>query len=197
MPRPDGAVPLQGEGRAEDSGRRFARSRGACSLGLLLLLLNFSSPTAGGSPIARRPGLAASVACGDAAADNYGPRSTVDPGDNRACEYSCPGLRSYFTLPPTASACYVSGGSGHEEQTWPPQPVEPLRRRAGSSCTSTSDCSAGEYCINGEYCSAGNNTFTVPSWGSIKAVIIQGYALAGAAGDTLLGTRRRSAGGRR
>jgi hypothetical protein len=62
--------------------------------------------------------------------------------------------------------------------------VEPLRRRAGSSCSHTSDCSAGEYCINYEYCSAGNNTFTVPSWGPIKGVIIQGYALAGAAGGT-------------
>jgi hypothetical protein len=63
--------------------------------------------------------------------------------------------------------------------------VQPLQRRTGSSCTSKSKCSAGEYCINRDYCSAGNNTFTVPSWGPIKAVIIQGYALAGAAGGTL------------
>jgi len=181
MPRPDSAVPLRHEGRAKESGRPRLRSRGACGLGLLLLLLNNSCPAAGGSPIiARRPG---SAACGDPAADNYGPSSTVDPGDNRACAYSCPGLRSHFRLPAAASACYISGGGGHAEQTWLPQ-VEPLRRTAGSSCNFNSDCSAGEYCINEEYCSAGNNTFTVPSWGPIKAVVIQGYALGGAAGGT-------------
>jgi hypothetical protein len=151
---------------------------------LLAALLSGGSPPPGGSP-APAPPLPGSAACGDPAADNYGPSSTVDPGDNRACAYSCPGLRSHFTLSPAASACYISdGGSGHAEQAWPPQPVEPLHRTAGSSCDDTSDCSAGEYCINEEYCSAGNNTFTVPSWGPIKGVIIQGYALAGAAGDT-------------
>jgi hypothetical protein len=213
MPRQDGAVPLLRAGRPEEDQSRL-RSRGACGLGMLVLafatlvaaLLSSSSSSSsssttdgGGSAPAPAP-RSRSVACGDAAADNYDPTSTVDPGDNRACAYSCTGLQSHYTLSPTASTCYISSGgsgSGHKKQAWPPQPVEPLRRRAGtglpatgsSSCgNKTSYCSASEYCINDEYCSSGNNTFTVWGLGPIKGVIIQGYALAGA-GRTALTSR--------
>ena len=181
------AVELVGrDGRWQGDARPAAFLPRRPPLGLVLLLAApapaaalLDSPAAdggdgGGRSVAPAPGPAA---CGDAAADNYDPGSTaVRPGDNRACAYSCTGLRTHFTLFPTASACYISGGDNKE---WPPAPVEPLQRRAGSSCSRTSDCEAGQYCIMHEYCSAGNNTFTVSSWGVVKVVIIQGYALGG------------------
>ena len=69
--------------------------------------------------------------------------------------------------------------------------MEPLAR-SGKSCTLSpghggmwrySHCDAGQFCIypgqtpDNRYCSAGNNTYTVPSWTATKAVVIQGHAL--------------------
>ena len=61
-------------------------------------------------------------ACGDAAADNYGPSSATPPGDNRECIYSCSKLLAHFELPPSSGECWIDAGSGRR---WPPAPVEP------------------------------------------------------------------------
>ena len=116
------------------------------------------------------------TACGDVVADNHDPASAAPPGDNRACVYSCAGLRRHFGLSASVSECYIDAGTG---QRWPPGPVERLAP-TGASCSSHT-CSG--YCINDDYCSFGNNTYTVPSWGPVKAVMIQGHAL-GAAGES-------------
>ena len=61
-------------------------------------------------------------ACGDAAADNYGPSSATPPGDNRECIYSCSKLLAHFELPPSSGECWIDAGSGRR---WPPAPVGP------------------------------------------------------------------------
>jgi hypothetical protein len=112
--------------------------------------------------------------CSDAAADNYA-AGAVSPGDNRACTYSCVGLRAHFELSAVSSECYIDAGL---DTNWPPGPVVPLQRLPGTTC-SRQPCSSS-FCINADYCSAGNNTYTVPA---SSTVVIQGHAF-GPAGDT-------------
>ena len=138
--------------------------------------------------VASPPLATTSGGCGDAAADNYDPSSVTPPGDNSACVYLCAKLLARFELEPGSGECWIDAGS---DQRWPPAPVEPLAR-SGKSCTLSpghggtwkySDCDAGQFCIypgqtpDNRYCSAGNNTYTVPSWTATKAVVIQGHAL--------------------
>ena len=137
--------------------------------------------------VASPPLATTSGGCGDAAADNHDPSSVTPPGDNSACIYLCTKLLARFELQPRSGECWIDAGS---DQRWPPAPVEPLAR-SGKSCTLSpghggmwrySDCDAGQFCIypgqtpDNRYCSAGNNTYTVPSWTATKAVVIQGHA---------------------
>ena len=138
--------------------------------------------------VASPPLATTSGGCGDAAAENYDPSSVTPPGNNSACVYLCATLLARFELEPGSGECWIDAGS---DQRWPPAPVEPLAR-SGKSCTLSpghggtwkySDCDAGQFCIypgqtpDNRYCSAGNNTYTVPSWTATKAVVIQGHAL--------------------
>jgi hypothetical protein len=130
--------------------------------------------------------------CGDPAADNYGGSYVTGqepPAANALCRYSSSALLSHFSLPARGSGgeCYVAqSGAGRR---WPPAPVAAIT--PGKSCTVPSG--ANDYCADDEFCvgpfvtvggrhtghcSDGNNTYTLPVWSGVRAVVIQGKATA-------------------
>eukprot|EP01046_Picozoa_sp_COSAG06_P047978 COSAG06_NODE_7082_length_2640_cov_57.892168_3_plen_410_part_00 len=129
--------------------------------------------------------------CSDPAADNYNSQAVAaaGPGANALCRYSSSALLSHFSLPARGSGgeCYVDqSGTGRR---WPPAPVAAIT--PGKSCTVPSG--ANDYCADEEFCvgpfvtvggrhtghcSAGNNTYMLPVWSGVRAVVIQGKATA-------------------